>query len=89
MTLGYDFAVVNDIGFVCDFERSLDVVVGNQNTNARCDQSFYFSLQFLNRNRVNPAEWFIEQNQRWVCYHCTGDFEFSPFSAGQKSGLTV
>jgi hypothetical protein len=81
--------VVDYIRLIDNLERSFDIVVGNQDADARSDKLANVILQVLDGNWVNAAEGFVEENKRRISNHSASDFEFSAFAARQEPSFAL
>ncbi|MBA7703850.1 hypothetical protein ES703_112647 [subsurface metagenome] len=59
----YHLAVVDYIRPIDHLERPLDIMVGNENTDAGGNKSADFALQVFDGNRVNAAKRLVQKNQ--------------------------
>ena len=62
-------------------------MIGNQHALAELlFQPAHFALQVFDGDRIDAAEWFVEENQFGLGAECAGDFHFSPFAAAECPG---
>ena len=78
---------MNQIGAVHEFERLAHVVIGDQDAKSAFFQSPDDFLHFVNGDRVNAAERFIEQQQLRTGHQRAGDFQSALLAAAEGVGL--
>src|SRR2546430_10572768 len=84
-----DFAFVNQIRAVHKLESFAHVVIGDEDAQAALFEAADDFLHFVNRNRVDAAQGFVEQQQPGAGDQRAGDFQPALFAAAEQVGLAL
>src|SRR5438034_864577 len=80
-------AFMNQISAVHQLECLAHVVVGNQDAQTAFLQAPDNLLHFINRDRINAAERFVEQHEFGTGYQRAGDFQTPLLTAAERVRL--
>ena len=85
-----DPAVVDDQGAVAHAEGLGDVVIGDQHALAELlFQADDLALEVFDGDRIDAAEWLVEQDQLGLGDQRAGDLQLSPLAAAEGVGPLV
>ena len=59
-------AFEEEIGSVCDVQRFLHIVVGDEDTDVLGTQLFHNALDVFHRDGVHAGKWLVEEDELWV-----------------------
>ena len=75
---------VHDVRSISDGKRFANVVVGQQDTDPAILQPAYFMLQFLDGNRIDAGERFVEKHEGRTAGERAGNLAAPAFTARQR-----
>src|SRR5690606_31928412 len=81
-----DLAGADDVAAIGDGEGFPFAVVGQQNADAAIAQAPDDVLNPVDGDRIDSGERFVEQDQFGATGQAAGDFQSTPFTAGESSG---
>lgn len=82
-------APAHDISSFTDRQRLPDVMVSNEYAQPAVAQVFDDAFNIDNRDRVNPGERFIQQDEFRVRRQRAGDFDAAAFTAGERLAQAI
>ena len=77
-----DTSFVKQICTVCNTERLVNVMVGDEDTDVTVLQVPYHALNLLNGDRIDTGKRFVEKNKAWFSSKGAGYFNSSSFTTG-------
>ena len=88
--LAENAALVDDQRAVAHLQRLLDIVISDQHALAELVlQPFDFRLKVLDGDRIDAAEWLIQQDQHGLGDQRSGDLQLSAFPAAEGVGELI
>src|SRR5690348_1448073 len=84
-----NLAIVNNVRAICNCQSLANVVIRNQNTDARRTQVFDDSLQVHDGQGVNSGERLIQQDERGTQGKRPGDFQAAALTSREHVTLAV
>ncbi len=83
----HDFAKIDDVGAMGDFQSISDIVVGKQHADPLLGEINSDALDLIDRNRIDTGERFIEKEELGLDSQGAGNLCPTALPAGQGVGL--